>query len=176
MEKAKILPCGFTRREENGIIKADKEIKMFEPLTKFIEPLKEPDKLGTWRSERYDEKGNIVELVIPYIDYCGTVKELVAAIEKFNEDFPQFHMLKYMATLKAKGVYWDADTMKLLDVRRSEDRTVLCLLMGLVRGEYFCTGIIEEYISEGHVNRWLERLKYLDELRRKREIPKTERL
>ena len=44
---------------------------MFEPLTKFIEPLKEPDKLGTWRSERYDEKGNIVELVIPYIDYCG---------------------------------------------------------------------------------------------------------
>lgn len=27
MEKAKILPCGFTRREENGIIKADKEKK-----------------------------------------------------------------------------------------------------------------------------------------------------
>lgn len=141
---------------------------MFEPLTNFIEPLSNIKKLGVWRSELYDEKGNVTELVIPYIDYCNTIKQFIAAIEQFNEDFPQFHMLKYMATLKSNHVYWDADTMKLLDVSRSSDRTVLSLLMGMVRGEYFCAGVIEEYIREKHVIRWLNRLKHLDEFRNKR--------
>ena len=63
---------------------------MFEPLTKFIGPLGEIQKPGVWRSELYDENGNVAELVIPYIDYCDTIKQFVAAVEKFNEDFPQF--------------------------------------------------------------------------------------
>ena len=148
---------------------------MFEPLTKFIGPLGEIQKPGVWRSELYDENGNVTELVIPYIDYCDTIKQFVAAVEKFNEDFPQFHMLKYMAELKAKHIYWDVDAMKVPDATRLSDRTVLSLLMGMVRGEYFCAGVIEEYVTERHVIRWLERLKYLDEFRYKREANKKAR-
>ena len=136
---------------------------MYEPLTDYLQPLRRLKKVGVVRGEIYDDEGNVVKMTCPYMDYCPTVKEFIKAVIFFNEDHPEFKMMNYMKTLKTRGIFWSMETMKSCDVAHADSKTILSLLMGLIRGEFFSTGIIGEYFCEGYIFKWLERLKQLDD-------------
>lgn len=44
-----------------------------------------------------------------------------------------------------------------------DDVGLAALIFGAVRAEHMCEGILDEYIADGTMIKWLQRLKELDE-------------
>ena len=44
-----------------------------------------------------------------------------------------------------------------------DDVGLAALIFGVVRAEHMCEGILDEYIADGTMIKWLQRLKELDE-------------
>jgi hypothetical protein len=48
-----------------------------------------------------------------------------------------------------------------------DDVGLMALIFGTVRADHMCEGILDEYIREGTMIKWLQRLKELDQFRMK---------
>lgn len=53
--------------------------------------------------------------------------------------------------------------MEAFDVSAADGRCVMAMLMGAVRAERFCDGALLSMFKKNSIQRWLERLKELDE-------------
>lgn len=141
---------------------------MFESLTQYLDKLEEEGCYGWWRSDRTNDEGEIYRLEMPYVEYCPVVEELIEAVYAFAKEHPEYEMRRYSVVLGRRHLKWSRQGLKAVDVSRADDKTVLCLLMGLIRGEIFYRGAIMEYLDEGVVMTWLKRLRAIDEWRAKR--------
>ena len=141
---------------------------MFESLTKYKDKIAAEKSVGRWAGEKLDKDGRVLSLEVPFVEYCPCVEGFMDALEKFDKQHPEFRMMKYVRILQSKKICWGKESMKRADVSHMDDKTVLALLMGLMRGELFCPGIIKEYAEEGHLCRWLQRLQDIDAYRAKR--------
>jgi hypothetical protein len=53
--------------------------------------------------------------------------------------------------------------MEQADVSSLDGRVVMALLVGVLRADRFCEGVLLGFWNSGAMNRWLERLKEIDE-------------
>ena len=53
--------------------------------------------------------------------------------------------------------------MEAFDVSNADGRCVMAMLMGAVRAERFCDGALLSMFKKNSIQRWLERLRELDE-------------
>lgn len=84
--------------------------------------------------------------------------EFVAALYQFCEAHPEYEHTNYRSTLEKNGVQWGAKTMAEADVSNMDATGVIALLIGADRAERFCDGAFQEFIENGSIARWLERL------------------
>ncbi len=71
--------------------------------------------------------------------------------------------LNYRVILDKKHIKWDFDSMSTADVSTFDGETVAALIIAALRAEHFCTGALAEFVLAGCINRWLLRLKAIDE-------------
>lgn len=118
---------------------------MFEPLTKFI------PQLENLTFEKSDNPLFYSGSMPPAVD------KFIDAVYKFDEKNPDFGMRDYPIILRKNEKIISEDVSKL------DGKIVLALIMSVIRGERFGSGIVESAIKSGEIKTWLLRLKEIDD-------------
>lgn len=125
---------------------------MYEALTKYIGQF---EGVGTWIIDRENDGSKEHPIQMPYMSYSK-------AIMKFLSEMDAFMVYNYQEVLKRNDLRWGME-MGNADVSGFDAEAVLALLTGAVRAERFCDGAFASFVRSGAVDRWLGRLKEIDE-------------
>lgn len=99
---------------------------------------------------------------MPWVEYPEVIYDLEKDIYLFEEMNPQYEMKIYRSVLLQHNLDWDEELMKNADVSKMDAKGVLALLLGIFRAERFCSGTIREFLENGCIQKWLERLREID--------------
>lgn len=133
----------------------------YQLLTDYIPKLKNVE-LGKVYPEIQTGNGTIEKpFQIPHITYSDVIYSLEEAIYDFIEQNRYYGLKAYNTILEENNIKWDED-MASVDVSNLEAKVVLALLLGVFRAERFCDGVINDYLKNGCIVKWLERLKEIE--------------
>lgn len=86
---------------------------------------------------------------------------LIADIDYVVQNNKELDLISYKETLQKHGIEWDFRSMSEASVDDLDAITVLALLVAAYRADHFCNGTFEEFLENGSIQRWLERLAQL---------------
>jgi len=94
-------------------------------------------------------------------------------INEFHFDFfnfiflhPEFDLNKYSEILEKNNLKWETESMRSADENILDEQCILALLTGVFRADYFAKGVLDEFIKDGFIGNWLNRLKKYDDDRK----------
>jgi len=135
---------------------------MYENLTQHIPKLQNA-RFGEWVVDTQNDGTAEHPIHMPYVNYSD-------AVHSFQEDFYQFVMdsrnielRQYQEILEENGIKWDFNSMNSADVSTLADRCVLALILGAIRADRFSEGVLLRFLEVGAIQKWLKRLKAIDE-------------
>jgi ADP-ribosylglycohydrolase len=131
---------GYYREWEKHLRKTW-SVKKFVALTKYINKLKNDDSLNQFILEFYN----------------------------FLQVHLEYDLSKYEDTLKDNDLKWETDSMKSADAANLDEHCVLALITGVFRADHFSKGVLYEFVKDGCFEKWLNRLKELDDERKPEE-------
>lgn len=134
---------------------------MYESLTCLLPEL-DVSKAGEWYTDKKNDGTWEHPLQFPFVIYEEAVNKLVDNIYEFEKEHPEFSLNKYGEILKEQNIEWGTRSMCAVDVSSLSGQQVMALLMGAVRAERFCDGALKEFVENGSITKWLERLKEID--------------
>ncbi|MBQ4100982.1 MAG: hypothetical protein IJC83_05495 [Oscillospiraceae bacterium] len=121
---------------------------MYEAITKYI------GKLADW-GEKYIPSESSCH--IPVVSYTQ-------ATDDFRKDMRAFMPKDYIAELDKIKTKLNIEQFRTdLDISTLTAEEIIALITGVIRRERFCEGILGTFIKEGAIDKWLVRLKELDE-------------
>lgn len=136
---------------------------MFEKLTKHLDML-DGSQYGEWEPKEQTGDGSLERpFQMPFVVYDETVNSLIEEVYKFERECPEYDLCRYHSILEEHGIEWGSESMEAFDVSSADARCVMALIMGAVRAERFCDGALLDFFRKGCIQKWLERLKELDE-------------
>ena len=131
----------------------------FEIITKYIGIFSD-EEYGEWVIDR-EHSGTLDDPInIPHVCYSKIVNEF---IEDVYSVVNAFNIKKYDQILENHGIDWEYESMKNANVDDLPFEVVLALILGAVRAERFCDGALLGFLREGHIKKWLCRLKRIDD-------------
>lgn len=136
---------------------------MYEKLTSLLEDIK-TDSIGEWIVDKENDGSPEHPIHFPFVTYSECVNRFEHEVYAFEEANPEYGLHRYGEILKSHGIEWGSRTMKMADVSKLSGRTVMALLMGAVRAERFCDGALKVFFEDGDIEKWLTRLKEIDEM------------
>jgi ADP-ribosyl-[dinitrogen reductase] hydrolase len=68
----------------------------------------------------------------------------------------------YHAILARYGLEWSDTALRSADVQHLDEQAILALIMGVIRAERFCEGVLLAYFKDGYIIKWLKRLAEID--------------
>ena len=129
-------------------------------LTKFLN-IFDSNSFGEWY---IDEKatGTLEDPIgFPCFSYCDEVEAFSSAVLTFIDDHPNMDLENYRNILKYNDI--NIDTIKEVNVSRLNAQCICAMLVANVLAEKFCEGAILASCKDGTFEKWLHRLKDLDE-------------
>ena len=136
---------------------------MYEKLTSLLEDIK-TDSIGKWIVDKENDGSPEHPIHFPFVTYSECVNRFEHEVYAFEEANPEYGLHRYGEILKSHGIEWGSRTMKMADVSKLSGRTVMALLMGAIRAERFCDGALKAFFEDGDIEKWLTRLKEIDEM------------
>ena len=133
---------------------------MYEPLTNYI-PEFEKRSFGECVPCKKQPDGSFQ---MGYVHYHDSVSEFIKAVYNFNESLGETGVTDYQAVLQEHHLDWSNESLNGADVSQVDGRTVLAMVIGVIRAERFCDGVLLEYLENGTILKWLNRLRELDSL------------
>ena len=134
---------------------------MYESLTVFIDQL-DSDDYGTWHVDKENDGSAEHPIQLPFVIYGRVVQELEEAVNLFAIERREMMLTGYRNILEANGISWNTQSMTNADISVLDGQAVMALLVGAVRAERFCDGALLEFLENGSIKRWLERLRELE--------------
>ena len=134
---------------------------MYESLTCLLPEL-DASKAGEWYADKKNNGTREQPIQFPFVVYEKAVNKLVDNIYVFEKEHPEYSLNKYGEILKEQNIEWGTRSMCAADVSSLSGQQVMALLMGAVRAERFCDGALKEFVENGSITKWLERLKEID--------------
>jgi hypothetical protein len=128
-------------REWERFFKSSNVVKKFTLITKYICKLAIPDEFKTFYREFY----------------------------MFVQSNPDYDLSKYQEILEKRGIKWTHEGMKATDYAPLDEEGLLALLVGAFRADHFAEGVLDEFVSEGYIEKWLGCLKCIDDERKPEE-------
>ena len=116
---------------------------MYESLTKYIDKI-DDDMICKW----VEEPG-----YMPYVDYTSMVDDFVDDVCPKN----------FQDIIKANGIDLNTKSVFEVDPNTLDGSCIFSILIAAVRAERFNDGVLENLFKQGHIKRWLERFKAIDE-------------
>ena len=135
---------------------------MYESLTALLNEIK-TDSIGEWIVDRENDGSPEHPIQFPFVHYSECVKRFEHEVYTFDKEHPEYELHNYSYTLESHNIEWSSRSMKMADVSKLPGKTVMALLMGAVRAERFCDGALMSFFSDGSIEKWLNRLKEIDE-------------
>jgi hypothetical protein len=135
---------------------------MFEELTVFIPKLQE-GQFGEWIVDTQNDGSAEHPIQFPFVNFNNTVTAFVEAMYRFVDAHPAMDLQNYIAILEEAGLKWDYTIMSNTNVTDLTGRTVMALIIGTIRADRFCEGTLLSFFNEGHIIKWLQRLKQIDQ-------------
>ena len=136
-------------------------MKQYEELTKYL-PIIIDDKLGDWIVDN-KSKGTLDDPIhMPYVSYSDMVRSFISDVYLFIENHPEKGLNDYQLILEQSNIKWEMQSMQDVDVSKLDEKGVMALIVGTVRAERFCEGVLLAFFKEGQIYKWLTKLKELD--------------
>lgn len=136
---------------------------MYESLTVFLERMRS-ESSGEWVFDNVS-KGTLDDpFEVPWVDWSPCTSAFVEAVYAFQAAHPEYGLEQYGDVLSECGLEWDAVVMERADVSNLDGRYVMALILGGIRADRFCEGQLKRWIDNGVFEKWLSRLKELDDL------------
>lgn len=134
---------------------------LYVELTEILEKIQQ-DNIDEWGVGRENDRILDRSIQMPFVAYPDFVSDFEEAVYRFEENHPEFELNCYGNLLEKKGIEWEFESMDTADVSKMDGQTVMALLMGAVRAERFCDGALHKFFKRGCIQRWLERLKEIE--------------
>ena len=134
----------------------------FDILTKYINRI-QAGSLGKWVIDKENDGTPEHPIQMPFVDYSEMVHNFIDDVYKFEVNNKDMNLTSYGDILEQNGFAWGTESMKSADISSLNAQCVLALIMGAVRAERFCDGVLLDFFESGSVLKWLERLKTIDE-------------
>ena len=130
---------------------------VFAKLTGLLEELK-GDEYGTIHHSE-GHKGTMDDPIPwPYITYSEAVHKLIEAVYDFDKENPEYNLKSYLETIEKAGI----KNIDEVEPEKLDSYQTMAALMGIVRQERFCDGLILSCLENGVVQKLLMRLKDID--------------
>ncbi|MCI9200392.1 MAG: hypothetical protein HFI03_08225 [Lachnospiraceae bacterium] len=126
---------------------------MYQALTDYLSEI-EKNTSGDWTIHS--------EEPMPYMVYSLVIRHFEKEVYIFAENHPEYELNHYNDILRENGIEWGAEEMQNADVSQMDGKSVMALLMGAVRGERTCEGVLLSLFETGAIKKWLSRLKEID--------------
>ncbi|KQU14688.1 hypothetical protein ASG46_17430 [Bacillus sp. Leaf49] len=136
-------------------------LSQFEILTNYI-PLLQGNGIGEWVIDKENDGTAEHPIQMPYVNYSETVRRFIEDVYTFAEQHQEMEITRYREILKENGIEWGMNDMEDVDVSNLNSQCVLALIMGVLRAERFCDGVILDFFTNGTIVKWLERLERLE--------------
>nr|WP_235655716.1 DUF6508 domain-containing protein [Bacillus altitudinis] len=136
-------------------------LSQFEILTNYI-PLLQGNGIGEWVIDQENDGTAEHPIQMPYVNYSETVRRFIEDVYTFAEQHQELEITRYREILKENGIEWGMNDMEDVDVSNLNSQCVLALIMGVLRAERFCEGVILDFFTNGTIVKWLERLERLE--------------
>ena len=131
-------------------------------LTGYLSAI-ENDNFGEWIIDRKN-KGTLENPIqMPYINYSNMVDHFIEDVYDFVSKHPEYELNRYRDILETNNIKWEKESMQNTDVSSLDGKCVVALLVGTVRAERFCDGVLLSFFKSGVIKKWLLRLKEIDE-------------
>jgi len=121
-------------REWEKFIRKTQSVKKFIYLTKYINKLERDDYFFQFKLEFYN----------------------------FVQSHPEYELGDYEDILEENGLRWQTNSMRSADESNLSEQCILALITGAFRAEHFSGGVLNEFIKDGYIDKWLGRLKAFD--------------
>lgn len=133
----------------------------FDILTKYI-PAIQVDRIGEWVIDKENDGTPEHPIQMPFVDYSEMIHNFIGDVYTFKESNKDMDLTRYGDILKANGLEWGVESMKNADVSNLTAQCMLALIMGAVRAERFCDGVLLDFFKSGCILKWLERLNSIE--------------
>ena len=131
-------------------------------LTGYLSAI-ENDNFGEWIIDRKN-KGTLENPIqMSYITYSNMVDHFIEDVYDFVSKHPEYELNRYYDILETNNIKWEKESMQNTDVSSLDGKCVVALLVGTVRAERFCDGVLLSFFKSGVIKKWLLRLKEIDE-------------
>lgn len=131
-------------------------------LTGYLSAI-ENDNFGEWIIDRKN-KGTLENPIqMPYITYSNMVDHFIEDVYDFVSKHPEYELNRYYDILETNNIKCEKESMQNTDVSSLDGKCVVALLVGTVRAERFCDGVLLSFFKSGVIKKWLLRLKEIDE-------------
>ena len=128
---------------------------MYEQITSYIGKLTP----GHWKyPENHGDGSSEHPYIAGWIDYDETTEDFISKMyEVVPNDGKDYVEVLQEINQKYSNEYYKVDISKL------NGDMILYMMFAVIRGERFSEGLIGNYIAKGIMDKWLNRLKELDE-------------
>ncbi|UTV33641.1 DUF6508 domain-containing protein [Bacillus altitudinis] len=137
------------------------KLSQFKILTNYI-PMLQGDDIGEWVIDQENDGTAEHPIQMPFVNYSETVRRFIEDVYTFAEHHQEMELTRYREILKENGIEWGMNDMEDVDVSNLNSQCVLALIMGVLRAERFCEGVILDFFTNGTIVKWLERLERLE--------------
>lgn len=135
--------------------------KRFEKLTDYLDTFESP--AGKWIKDEKNDGSEEHPIQLPFVSYSESVHAFMHEFYAFSESHPEYGLNGYREILEGKGIAANTRSLLEADVSEADDLTVLALIMCAIRAERFCDGVLLHVFESGAMERWLIRLKGIDD-------------
>ena len=125
---------------------------MYESITSYLGKLKPAEIVPP-------KKTGENSFIMGYPRYDEVVSELM---HKMYDVVPNGGQNYDKVVYKNTGVDCHEDLSK-IDISNLDGETILFIIFSVIRDERFCDGLVSSYIQNGAMDKWLSRLKEIDE-------------
>ncbi|WP_345742749.1 DUF6508 domain-containing protein [Bacillus pumilus] len=136
-------------------------MSQFKILTNYI-PMLQGDDIGEWVIDKENDGTAEHPIQMPYVNYSETVRRFIEDVYTFAEQHQEMGLTRYSEILKQNGIEGGTNDMENVDISNVNAQCVLALIMGVVRAERFCDGVILDFFKIGNMLKCLERLDCLE--------------
>lgn len=134
---------------------------MYEELTNFLNEIPQ-DEYGHWIIDHENDGSPERPIQMPFVSYSRLARKFTHKVYLFDENHPEYGLNRYNDILGQNGIEWESASMDAADVTDKDGVCIMALLLGAVRADRLCSGVLLGFFQKGSIQRWLERLKEID--------------
>lgn len=139
-----------------------KDTENFKILTKYIGKITAINTYNDSINEMYKGKMLDHQLELQFWDLADIIRSFEKEFYQLLECHPEYMPKPYAQTLEDNGLKWEQNSLQGADCEALDAKAILALLFAAIRAEHFSDGALRKFFYDGHIVRWLKRLKDIE--------------